>query len=89
MPTRVGQALRAYCTDPNTATGRCCPGAVLRFTSVNPVWAALAGWLLLHQVLDVTEWLGIALIVVSNFLVSARGFDLSVRSARCSANNVT
>src|SRR5262245_33710822 len=44
------------------------------FTSVNPVWAALAGWLLLHQVLDVNEWVGIGLIVVSNFLVAARGF---------------
>jgi len=43
------------------------------FTSVNPVWAALAGWLLLHQALDVNEWLGIGLIVVSNVLVSARG----------------
>jgi inner membrane transporter RhtA len=41
------------------------------FTSVNPVWAALAGWVLLHQTLDVNEWLGIGLIVVSNFLVSA------------------
>jgi inner membrane transporter RhtA len=47
------------------------------FTSVNPVWAALAGWLLLHQFLDVNEWVGIGLIVVSNFLVSARGFTSS------------
>ena len=47
------------------------------FTSINPVWAALAGWLLLHQALDVNEWLGIGLIVVSNFLVSARGFALN------------
>jgi inner membrane transporter RhtA len=46
------------------------------FTSVNPVWAALAGWLLLHQALDVNEWLGIGLIVVSNVLVSARGFAM-------------
>jgi inner membrane transporter RhtA len=46
------------------------------FTSVNPVWAALAGWLLLHQALDVNEWLGIGLIVVSNLLVSARGFAI-------------
>lgn len=44
------------------------------FTSVNPVWAALAGWLLLHQVLHVNEWVGIGLIVASNVLVSARGF---------------
>ena len=42
------------------------------FTSVNPVWAALAGWLFLHQGLAVHEWTGIALIVVSNVFVSAR-----------------
>jgi inner membrane transporter RhtA len=46
------------------------------FTSVNPVWAALAGWLMLHQALDINEWLGIGLIVVSNVLVSARGFAI-------------
>jgi len=46
------------------------------FTSVNPVWAAMAGWLLLHQALAVNEWLGIGLIVVSNVLVSARGFAM-------------
>jgi inner membrane transporter RhtA len=46
------------------------------FTSVNPVWAALAGWFLLHQALAVNEWLGIGLIVVSNGLVSARGFAM-------------
>jgi inner membrane transporter RhtA len=44
------------------------------FTSINPVWAALAGWLLLHQGLDVNEWLGVGLIVASNVVVSARGF---------------
>ncbi len=44
------------------------------FTSVNPVWAALAGWLLLHQALHLNEWIGIGLIVVSNVAVSARGF---------------
>jgi len=55
------------------------------FTSVNPVWAALAGWLLLHQVLHVNEWVGIGLIVVSNFLVSARRFASghSIRAAVC------
>ncbi|ALG15061.1 hypothetical protein AOZ06_25670 [Kibdelosporangium phytohabitans] len=44
------------------------------FTSINPVWAALAGWLLLHQALHLNEWIGIGLIVVSNVAVSARGF---------------
>lgn len=43
------------------------------FASVNPVIAALMGWLVLHQSLDVNEWAGIALIVASNALVSARG----------------
>jgi inner membrane transporter RhtA len=42
------------------------------FTSINPVWAALAGWLLLHQALDLGEWIGIGLIVTSNVAVSAR-----------------
>lgn len=40
------------------------------FTSVNPVFAALAGWLLLGQALDPAEWLGIGLIVMSNAAVS-------------------
>ncbi|MBK1783826.1 EamA family transporter [Prauserella sp. ASG 168] len=44
------------------------------FTSVNPVWAALAGWLLLHQALEAHEWTGIGLIVLSNVVVSVRGF---------------
>src|SRR3954451_12278121 len=42
------------------------------FTSVNPVWAALAGSLLLNQALDSTEWISIGLIVISNVVVSAR-----------------
>jgi inner membrane transporter RhtA len=44
------------------------------FTSINPVCAALAGWLLLHQALDLNEWIGIGLIVISNVVVSAGGF---------------
>lgn len=43
------------------------------FTSINPVWAALAGWALLGQVLGLHEWLGIGLIVLSNVAVSVRG----------------
>lgn len=43
------------------------------FASINPVFAALLGWLVLHQTLDVNEWVGIALIVASNAVVSARG----------------
>ncbi|GAA4428645.1 EamA family transporter [Georgenia halophila] len=43
------------------------------FTSINPVCAALAGLLILDEVLDVNEWVGIGLIVASNVVVSARG----------------
>lgn len=49
------------------------------FTSTNPVWAALAGWLVLHQTLHLHESVGVALIVVSNVLVSARGLCTSLR----------
>lgn len=42
-------------------------------TSVNPALAALAGWLVLRQALHVHEWVGIALIVLSNVVVSAAG----------------
>lgn len=48
------------------------------FMSIHPVFAALAGWVMLHQQLSLNEWLGIALIVAANLLVSARG----LRSAR-------
>lgn len=41
-------------------------------TSINPVWAALAGCLLLHQQLKPGEWAGIGLIVLSSAVVSAR-----------------
>lgn len=49
------------------------------FTSINPVWAALAGWLVLHQGLAPNEWVGIALIVLSNVIVSARGISNGAR----------
>lgn len=42
------------------------------FTSINPIWAALAGWLVLHQSLHRNEWIGMALIVLSNVVVSVR-----------------
>jgi inner membrane transporter RhtA len=42
-------------------------------TSLNPVWAALAGWVMLHQALHVHEWVGVALIVTSSLVVSTRG----------------
>ena len=52
------------------------------FTSINPVWAALTGWLLLGQALDLNEWIGIGLIVISNVAVSARGFTSSEQQVR-------
>ncbi len=55
------------------------------FTSINPVWAALAGWLLLHQALDLNEWIGIGLIVISNVVISARGFTASEEQVRAVA----
>ncbi len=48
------------------------------FASIGPVWAALAGWMALHQQLVVAQWIGMALIVGSNVVVTARG----MRSAR-------
>ncbi len=45
--------------------------------SINPVWAAVAGWVLLGQALQLHEYVGAALIVVSNVIVSARAFPSS------------
>lgn len=42
-------------------------------TSVNPVWAALLGLLVLGQTLTPWEWLGIALIVASNTAATTSG----------------
>lgn len=41
-------------------------------TSVNPVFAALIGWLVLQQGLVAVEWAGIGLIVAGNVVVSLR-----------------
>lgn len=51
-------------------------------TSVNPVWAALAGWVLLHQALEAREWIGIGLIVAGNVVVSARGVGRPLQAGR-------
>lgn len=48
-------------------------------TSLNPVWAAFAGWLLLRQDLHAHEWVGIAVIVASSLVVSTRGLASSPR----------
>lgn len=50
-------------------------------SSVSPVWAALVGWLILHQALAPNEWIGIALIVVGNALVSLRARAASRRAS--------
>lgn len=42
-------------------------------TSINPVWAVVAGWLFLGQRLDLHEWVGISAIIVGNVVVTARG----------------
>ncbi|WP_241489413.1 EamA family transporter [Leucobacter celer] len=42
-------------------------------TSVNPLFAALIGWLVLHQALEAVEWAGVGLIVLGNVVVSIRG----------------
>lgn len=43
------------------------------FTSINPVWAALAGWVVLGQMLELNEWIGVAVIATSNLVVSLGG----------------
>lgn len=48
-------------------------GLFSTLSSIHPVWAALAGWFLLGQVLDVNEWVGLGLIVLANIAVTARG----------------
>lgn len=39
--------------------------------SMHPVWAAIVGLVMLHQVLSLQEWAGIALVVGSNVLVTS------------------
>ncbi|MDI6023448.1 EamA family transporter [Leucobacter sp. UT-8R-CII-1-4] len=53
------------------ALRRLSPGLFSTLASMHPVWAAIVGLLVLHQMLSLQEWLGIALVVVSNVLVTA------------------
>jgi inner membrane transporter RhtA len=46
-------------------------GVFSTFMSIHPVWAAAAGWAILGQSLGAAELLGIAIIVISNLLVSS------------------
>jgi len=82
VPTATGIALAVACGVMSSVVPYVADLLALRrvpahvfgtFTSINPVWAALAGWLLLGQALAMNEWLGIGLIVLSNVVVSSRG----------------
>lgn len=53
------------------ALRRLSPGLFSTLASMHPVWAAIVGLVVLHQMLNWQEWLGIALVVVSNVLVTA------------------
>jgi inner membrane transporter RhtA len=50
--------------------------------TVPPVVSIIGRWLLLHQALEANEWIGIVLIVLSNVVVSARGFRSAEDRAR-------
>jgi inner membrane transporter RhtA len=49
------------------------PGVFGVFMSINPALAALVGLLILRQVLDLTQWLGIAAVVTANALALSAG----------------
>lgn len=53
------------------ALRRLSPGLFSTLASMHPVWAAIVGLVVLQQLLTLQEWLGIALVVVSNVLVTA------------------
>lgn len=53
------------------ALRRLSPGLFSTLASMHPVWAAIVGLVVLQQMLTMQEWLGIALVVVSNVLVTA------------------
>ncbi len=54
------------------ALRRISPGLYGALASFNPVWAAMIGWMMLGEVLEVREWTGILMIVVSNVVVAVR-----------------
>ncbi|MDJ1372491.1 EamA family transporter [Gulosibacter molinativorax] len=69
LTTAVLSSLVPYTADLQ-ALRRVTPSVFATFTSSHPVWAAIAGWVILHQALEVREWLGIGLIVASNTVIS-------------------
>lgn len=60
-----------YATDV-AALRRVPPGLYSTLASLNPVWAALCGLLILGQHLAAHEWIGIAIITASNAFVAVR-----------------
>ncbi len=55
------------------ALRRISPGLFGTLASLHPVWAALAGFVILHERLTPQEWVGIALVVASNTVVAVAG----------------
>lgn len=82
-PTPLGIALAAACALGSSLVPYVADVQALRripaqmfgtFTSANPVWAALAGWVILGQTLAIHEWVGMGIIVISNVVISLNGF---------------
>ena len=72
----LGSSIVPYVTDLQ-ALRRVSAQVFGTFTSINPVFAALAGLLFLGQALQLNEWIGMAIIVAANVIVSARSFRAS------------
>ncbi|WP_449277135.1 EamA family transporter [Leucobacter sp. GX24907] len=56
------------------ALKRLSPGLFSTLASLHPVWAAIAGMLLLHEFLNPVEWAGLGLVVLSNVVVTGASF---------------
>ena len=52
------------------------------FASLNPVWAAVLGWIVLGQALSPAEWLGMGVIVLANVVVTLGPALRAARAAR-------
>lgn len=57
------------------------------FTSLNPAWAAVAGWVVLGQTLETHEWSGMALVITASMTVSLRSF-MALRTPRRSSSGL-
>lgn len=67
-----------YAFDP-LALRRIPTGVYSTFTSVNPVIAAVVGWVLLGQAVTGLDWLGIGMIVAANVVVTSGGLRRVLR----------